>query len=147
MKTFILFIYGTFEDHGEVEFFCMEILADLPSVKALRYVIETNPQNIIVIFDSEEDNKTISEDLLSAMVNETIKFYFVFPLDKIITAHVPEQLKDFMFKPNSETPGIKIEYIKTKTNKFDLDEVLEKIKKLGLESLTNEEKKFLDDFE
>jgi hypothetical protein len=64
----------------------------------------------------------------------------------MITAHLPEQLKDFIFKPVIEPLSIKIEYIKSETPNLDLDDVLEKINKNGLDSLTVEEKKFLDNF-
>ena len=52
MKTFILFIFGMFEDHEDIEYFCNEILSESPTINSVRYVIE-NSQNIIVIFDSE----------------------------------------------------------------------------------------------
>lgn len=146
MSTYMLFIYGTFEDHGEVEFFCMEVLTDLPSVKTLRYVIENeSSQNIIVIFDSESEHSVIAQDLLSVMILDTIKFYFMFPMDKIVTAHLPEKLKDFIFKPVTENMSVTIQYLK-QPKKLDLDEVLEKIEKSGLDSLTEDEKNFLDSF-
>jgi hypothetical protein len=142
----MLFIYGLFEDHEEIEFFCMEILTEIPSIKALRYVIENDSSNnIIVIFDSESEHSVIAQDLVSVMVLDTIKFYFLFPMDKIVTAHLPEKLKDFIFKPVTENMSVKIEYLKQPV-RFDLDEVLEKIEKLGLDSLSEDEKNFLDGF-
>lgn len=144
VKSYTLFIYGTFEDHDEVEFFCMKVLAELDAVKTLRYVIESN-NSIIVIFDSDYDGINLSTELLSVMVNDTIKFYLLYPLDTLITAHLPQKLKDFIFKPKEGEMNIKIEYIKPKN--FDLDEVLEKIEKSGIESLTDDEKNFLDNFE
>jgi hypothetical protein len=41
---------------------------------------------------------------------------------------------------------MKIEYEKNKPS-MDLDELLEKIEKMGVDSLTPEEKNFLDNFE
>jgi hypothetical protein len=145
MNTYCLFIFGTFEDHDEIEFFCSEILTELTTVNKLKYVIE-NSKNIIVIFESGSEHSTISKDLLNIMVSDAIKFYFLYPLDTMITAHLPEQLKDFIFKPVIEPLSIKIEYIKSETPNLDLDDVLEKINKNGLDSLTVEEKKFLDNF-
>jgi len=146
MVSYMLFIYGLFEDHEEIEFFCMEILTEIPSIKALRYVIENDSSNnIIVIFDSESEHSVIAQDLVSVMVLDTIKFYFLFPMDKIVTAHLPEKLKDFIFKPVTENMSVKIEYLKQPV-RFDLDEVLEKIEKLGLNSLSEDEKNFLDGF-
>lgn len=146
IKTYTLFIYGTFEDHDEVEYFCMEVMSNSPAVKTLRYVIENN-NNIIVIFDSELEPQKLSTELLEFMINDTIKYYFLYPLDKLITAHLPEKLKDFIFKPQETKMNIRVEYIKPSNKIFDLDEVLEKIEKTGLESLTKEEKYFLDNFE
>jgi len=145
-KTYTLFIYGTFENHDEVEFFCMEVMSNSPVVKTLRYVIENN-NNIIVIFDSDLEPQKLSTELLTFMINDTIKYYFLYPLDTLITAHLPEKLKDFIFKPQEVKMNIKVEYIKPSKKSFDLDEVLEKIEKTGLDSLTDDEKYFLDNFD
>ena len=95
MKTYLLFVFGAFEDHQDIEYFCMEILASSPMVKSVRYVIE-NSKNIIVIFDSDKEHKDLSTELYSLMINDSVKFYFL---------------------------------------------------KMGIDSLTPEEKKFLDNFE
>lgn len=146
VRTYTLFIYGTFEGHDEVEFFCMEVMSTSPAVKTLRYVIENN-NNIIVIFDSDYEVKNLSTELLNFMINDTIKYYFLFPLDTLVTAHLPEKLKDFIFKPNELGMNIKVEYVKPKDKFFDLDDVLEKIEKTGFSSLSEDEKKFLDNFD
>jgi hypothetical protein len=146
MKTFILFIFGTFEDHEDVAFFCTEILADSPAVKSLKYVIEST-QNIIVIFDSELERLELLEELYKVLLTDSVKFYFMFDRDNIVSAHIPEQVKDFIFKPLPESSAIKIDYIKNIPEELDLDEVLEKIEQTGIESLTEDEKNFLDNFE
>ncbi len=146
LKTFTLFIYGTFEDHEEVEYFCMDVMATSSAIKTLRYVIESN-NSIIVIFDSNLEHKDLSTELLTFMINDTIKFYLLYPLDSLVTAHLPEKLKDFIFKPKDINFNIKLEFMKSKRNNFDLDEVLEKIEKTGLKSLTEDEKDFLDNFD
>jgi hypothetical protein len=146
IKTYTLFIYGTFEDHEEVEYFCMEVMSNSPAVKTLRYVIENN-NNIIVIFDSEMEPKNLSTELLTFMINDTIKYYLLYPLDTLITAHLPEKLKDFIFKPQEFNVNIKVEYIKPNKKIYDLDDVLEKIEKSGVDSLTDDEKNFLDNFD
>jgi hypothetical protein len=97
MKTFILFIFGMFEDHEDIEYFCNEILGESPTINSVRYVIE-NSQNIIVIFDSETDYKTLSQDLYTLLMNDIVKFYFIFDRDSLVTAHLPQQVKDFIFK-------------------------------------------------
>lgn len=145
MKTFILFIFGTFDDHEDIVFFCTEILSGTPGVNSLKYVIESS-QNIIVIFDSDLDNKELSHELHDLLVLDMIKFYFMFERNSLVSAHLPEQIKDFIFKPLPESSAIEITYIKNNVNTLDLDEVLEKIEKMGIGGLTDEEKNFLDNF-
>lgn len=145
-RTYVLFVYGEFDDYEDVQFFYMEVIAKSPCVKTLKYVIE-NDNDFIVIFDSDYDQQKLSMELLTFMINDTVKYYVVFPLDTMITAHLPEKIKDIIFKPMENSTKISITYIGPEENKnFDLDEVLEKIKKKGLDSLTPEEKKFLDNF-
>lgn len=146
MKTFILFIFGTFEDHEDIAFFCTEILATATAVKSLKYVIESS-QNIIVIFDSELEHKELSQELYDVLVSDVVKFYFLFERSSLVSAHLPEQVKDFIFKPLPESSAIEINYVKKVPEEMDLDEVLDKIDKMGISSLTDEEKKFLDNFE
>jgi hypothetical protein len=145
MKTFILFIFGTFDDHEDIVFFCTEILSGTPAVKSLKYVIESS-QNIIVIFDSELDNKELSHELHDLLTIDMIKFYFMFERNTLVTAHIPEQVKDFIFKPLPDSSAIEITYDRNNTNRLDLDEVLDKIEKMGVDGLTDEEKNFLDNF-
>ena len=146
-KTFILFIFGMFEDHDDIEFFCTEILSDVSVIKKVRYVIE-NSQNIIVIFDSDSDYKTISNEMFSVLTNEHIKFYFIFDRDSLVTAHLPKEVKDFIFKPSIDNSIMKLEYQKNNDDIImDLDELLDKIEEMGIDSLTPEEKNFLDNFE
>ena len=145
MKTFILFIFGMFEDHEDIEYFCNEILTESPTINSVRYVIE-NSQNIIVIFDSDRDYKTISQDLYTLLMNDNVKFYFIFDRDSLVTAHLPQQVKDFIFKPSGTATMIRVDYDKNSSPSMDLDELLDKIDQMGIESLTPEEKNFLDNF-
>lgn len=145
MKTFILFIFGMFEDHEDIEYFCNEILSESPTINSVRYVIE-NSQNIIVIFDSEMDYKTLSQDLYTLLMNDNVKFYFIFDRDSLVTAHLPQQVKDFIFKPSGTSTMIRVDYDKNSSPSMDLDELLDKIEQMGIDSLTPEEKNFLDNF-
>jgi len=147
MRTFILFIFGMFEDQEDIEYFCTQILGDNPLFTSIKFVVERE-QNIIVIFDSDIDEKTLSNELYSILINDNIKFYFIFDRENLITAHVPKEIKDFIFKNTNENSIVKIEYERVKKPlKLDLDQVLDKIEEKGMESLTPEEKKFLDNFE
>jgi hypothetical protein len=73
MKTYILFIFGMFDDHEDIEYFCTEVLAESKVIESVRFVIE-NSQNIIVIFDSEFDHKNISNELFGLLINDNVKF-------------------------------------------------------------------------
>jgi len=145
MKTYILFIFGMFDDHEDIEYFCTEVLAESKVIESVRFVIE-NSQNIIVIFDSEFDHKNISNELFGLLINDNIKFYFIFDRENLVTAHLPAEVKDFIFKPANTNHIVRIEYEKTSPI-LDLDQVLEKIEESGIASLTPEEKKFLDNFD
>jgi hypothetical protein len=153
MKTFLLFLYGIFEDHEDVEFFCAEILGTSPAVKTVRFVIENN-KNIIVIFESNLVKKELSEELHVILTNDIVKFYFLFERESIYSANLPVQMKDFIFKPKDDHTSLRIEYETPSTaegrvmsSDLDLDVILEKIEQFGVESLTEDEKKFLDNFE
>jgi hypothetical protein len=146
MKTFVLFIFGSFEDHEDVTFFCTEVLGTSKAVKSLKYVIEST-KNIIVIFDSDLDNKELSQELYGLLSFDPVKFYFIFERSSLVSAHLPEQVRDFIFKPLLDSSTIKIDYIKNTPEELDLDTLLDKIEEMGMDSLTDEEKKFLDNFE
>ena len=146
----MLFIYGVFDDQQDIEFFCLEILGKSPFVWSVRYVIENN-QNIIVMFDSNEDHGVLSDEIHSLSKNDSVKFYFLTEKNSIVSVFLPETINDFIFKPSSSDPlMIKVEYEKyteVQRESLDLDDVLDKIDLYGIESLTPEEKKFLDNFE
>jgi hypothetical protein len=150
MRSYLLFIYGVFDDQQDIEFFCLEILGKSPFVWSVRYVIENN-QNIIVMFDSNEDHGVISDEIHSLSKNDSVKFYFLTEKNSIVSVFLPETINDFIFKPSSSDPlMIKVEYEKyteVQRESLDLDDVLDKIDLYGIESLTPEEKKFLDNFE
>jgi len=145
MKTFILFIFGVFEDQEDIEYFCLDIFGSSDKISKVRYVIEKS-QNIIIIFDSDIDYKTLSEEVYNLSFNDSVKFYFLVERDSLVSAHVPQAVKDFIFKPQTTDMFMKIEYEKSSPS-MDLDELLEKIEKMGVDSLTPEEKNFLDNFE
>lgn len=147
MKTYILFIFGMFEDHEDVQFFCSEILGASEVIDSVRYVIE-NSQNIIVIFNSEHEKEKLSKEVYDLLLNDSVKFYFLVERDALVSSHIPDTIRDFIFKPFKMTEVMRIEYVKNKHKpSMDLDQLLEKIEKMGVESLTPEEKNFLDNFE
>jgi len=144
MKPYILFIYAAFEDHEDLEFFCMEHFTQV-SEMGIKYVIE-NLGNCIIIFESEKDKETLIQDLKKTLQLEHIKFYFIFEKDSVFWAEIPEALRDFMFKPKESAHDAFKITIRKLDKKYDLDEILEKIQDLGMDSLTEDEKNFLDEF-
>jgi hypothetical protein len=85
--------------------------------------------------------------MFDVLKNDSVRFYFIFDRSNLVSAHVPQQIKDFIYKP-SNAKFMNLEYIKPESSQvFELDDLLEKIEKTGMDSLTSEEKKFLDNFE
>jgi len=145
MKTYILFIFGMFEDQEDVDYFCTQVMGDIPILKSLRFIVEKE-QNIIAIFESDIEEEKLTQELYLLLVNDNVKFYFMFDRDTMVTNFLPREVRNFIFNPHIENIIIKIDY--PKYNKtLDLDQVLDKIKETGVDSLTPEEKNFLDNFE
>jgi hypothetical protein len=152
MKTYLLFLFANFEDHEDIEFFCLEVLGVSPKVSKVRFVIEDTSKSIIVIFESEATRKELSEELHNIISMEDVKFYFLFERESMYSANLPIQMKDFMFKPSEEYSSLRLEYNKKDKGEnpdesMDLDNILEKIEQEGIDSLTPDEKKFLDSFQ
>ena len=147
-NTFILFIFGMFEDTEDIEFYCNEILLENPAVKSLRFIVE-NSKNLIVLIESDKTQKELSKSLHKDLLDQNVKFYFIFRRDEIVSVHIPEQVKKFIYgEVKEEEKYIMVQYSKiSKVDSLDLDEVLEKIKNKGIDSLTKDEKKFLDNFD
>jgi len=145
MKTYILFIFGMFEDQEDVDYFCTQVMGDIPILKSLRFIVEKE-QNIIAIFESDIEEEKLTQELYLLLVNDNVKFYFMFDRDTMVTNFLPREVRNFIFNLHIENVIIKIDY--PKYNKtLDLDQVLDKIKETGVDSLTPEEKNFLDNFE
>ena len=146
MNTYVLFIFGMFDDHEDIEYFCSHVISESKTIESIRFMIE-NSENIIVIFDSNQEPSKISEDLFPLLIDEHIKFYFIFDIKNLITAHLPQQIKDLLYKQFDDNTIVRIDHERIKkTIRLDLDDLLEKIKDYGVESLTEDEKNFLDNF-
>ena len=147
MNTYVLFIFGMFDDHEDIEYFCTDVIGESKVIKSIRFIIE-NSENIIVIFDSEMEPTEVDRELYTILIDEHIKFYFIFERKNMVTAHLPQQIKDLIFTPTIDNTIIRVDYEKNrKRETLDLDRLLEKIEESGIESLTIEEKNFLDNFE
>jgi hypothetical protein len=137
MKSYVLFIFGEFDDHQNVEFFINDVLGSTKTISSLRYVIE-DFKNLIIIFDSKLSYNELGFEMSELLKTEHIKFYFLFAKDGLIIANLPKELKDHIFKLKDENEYELID--------FDIDIILDKIDKDGIDSLTKQEKKFLDNF-
>jgi hypothetical protein len=146
MKNYILFIFANFSDLEDLEFFCLEHFPQV-SVDGLKYVIESNG-SCIIIFDSDKGKDELIESLKETLTLEQIRFYMLFERSSIIFSELPVDLSDFIFKPIST--NLDMSKIKKEPNieekVISLDNILEKIQNDGIDSLSPEEKKFLDDF-
>jgi hypothetical protein len=151
MRVFLLFLYGKFNTHEDVATFCLDILGANPLIAKIRFIIEDNTKSLIVIFETDLDRKTLSEELHKVLTDDIIKFYFLFERDSIHTANLPVQMREFIFKPHDNFTSLRLEYDEpektTEQQKMNLDLILEKIEQFGIESLLPDEKKFLDNFE
>lgn len=142
MKTYILFLFGEFNDFDDIEYFCVDVLGESNKINQVKYIIQ-NLNAIIVIMDSEESKEVIVKELESILDNENILFYFCFERSGLFLTHLPDNMKDIIFKPKFNDANIVSEI---KIDEFDLDTILDKIKNEGIDSLTSSERKFLDDY-
>lgn len=143
MTSYILFVFADFEDHEDIQYFCTEHFAGISEV-GVKYVIE-NTGNCIIIFDTEKSKEELHRSISDLLSLDQIRFYFLFERSSILSAHLPETLKDFIFKP-IETQSETLQILRNFDTELDLDEILDKIENFGLDSLTDQEKKFLDEF-
>ena len=93
-----------------------------------------------VLFPSSNPNKITCIRILTDI-------FFIFDIKNLITAHLPQQIKDLLYKQFDDNTIVRIDHERIKkTIGLDLDDLLEKIKDYGVESLTEDEKNFLDNF-
>ncbi len=142
MKSYILFLYGEFEDVSDIEFFINEIISEIASLTEIRFVVQ-NFKSIIVIFNSDNSPKELDDDFSLLVDLEQVSYYMLFNLNNIVSFVIPESLNNIIFKPQKTKIN---DELNEENRKFDLDEILEKISKNGINSISEEEKKFLDDF-
>lgn len=137
----MLFVNGNFTDRSDIDDFTnwfVEYLKDVTSVK----VVVQGTGSIMIIFDADYNLPTRINGLLS---EDDDKFYFLFDSASILNSRVPDEIKSIMFgkTPNDSLLYIEIARLEIEHN---MDEILEKIEKLGVKSLTKSEKNYLDSF-
>ncbi len=135
-----------FDDMEDIEFYCNEVLLQNKSVHKLKFIVE-NEKNLVIIIQSKHGHDEMSKSLHKDLTMDQVKFYFLFRRDEMVSAHLPEKVKEFIFG-RADDQYLMVKYSRPKKHiSFDVDQILDKIKTDGIDSLTNEEKKFLDDFE
>lgn len=144
-KTYILFLFGSFEDHEDIEFFCNDVFSK-STFLSIKYVIE-NEKNAIIIFESVREKNDILLELFELIPLENTKFYFLFQREDIISAYIPEKMKDFMFKLGNNENIDEYDAYDADEELLNLDDILDKIKLFGVDSLTKDEKNYLKNFE
>lgn len=150
MKTYILFLFASFNDLEDLEFFCFEHFPHVSS-GGIKYVI-VSQGNCIIIFDSDKEKDDLVNSLQETLSIEQISFYLIFEKESIFWSELPKDLNNFMFKPKPTNPEmfkIKSEKVENGEKSLDtliLDDILEKIQKEGIDSLSTDEKNFLDNF-
>lgn len=138
MKSYILFIYGEFDDIEDVQYFCGDVFGAMENVSDIKYIIQ-NFKNIIVIFTSKIGEKDLIKEIADVLKIDQVSYYLMFSLNSMVTYNIPETLSDIIFKP------VKLDSIDINQN-FDLDDILDKISKNGMEGLSEDEKNFLDNY-
>ncbi len=138
-------MYGNFNDFEDIEFFCLQVLGQSEKISEIKYIIQ-NLQNIIVIFDTDVDKSTLIIELTDLLNNENVHYYFVIEQKNVFMVSLPDNMSDLIFKPQKKQDVKHKKITKSPKQTFDLNAILEKIHKYGVDSISNEEKKFLDSF-
>lgn len=144
MTTYLLFLNGFFDDRKGIEDFSNDFVEDVLTVTSLKVFIE-NKESIIIIFDSEEEIESLSNNINSFLSKNEIKSSFMFKREGLQMVRLPHEVQEIIF---NESPAESILFLEIMAieKEYNLDEILEKIEKNGINSLTKDEKKFLDNF-
>jgi len=145
METYILFFSGNFKTRKELELFTAGSFIKIPSIFSIKYIIEKR-ESLIAIFSSELEDELLKVEIIEALKDEPLKFYFLFNIKSIIDQKLPEEIITIIHNEIPRDSVFFIEVFTKEDDDFDIDEILEKIEKNGIESLTKAEKYFLDHF-
>jgi len=145
METYILFFSGNFKTRKELELFTAGSFIKIPSIFSIKFIIEKR-ESLIAIFSSELDSELLKEEIRVGLENEPIKFYFLFNIKSLVDQKIPEEILVMIHNEIPKDSVFFIEVFARDEDDFDIDEILEKIEKTGVESLTKAEKYFLDHF-
>jgi len=145
METYILFFSGNFKTRKDLELFTAGSFIKIPSIFSIKYIIEKR-ESLIAIFSSELEEEQLKEQISVTLEEEPIKFYFLFNIKSVIDQKLPKEIMTMIYNEIPRDSVFFIEVFTKDEDDFDIDEILEKIEKNGIESLTKSEKYFLDHF-
>jgi hypothetical protein len=156
MNTYLLFINGLFEEPKDLDDFSFNFMQNVQSATSSKFIIE-NKYNVIVIFDSDKDDEEISVEIKEGLAKEKIRLFFLFNREDLMVATIPQEISSIVFRDLPEDSSLEINLINKEEFEDDgipednndedyMDILLEKIDKFGIESLTKNEKKYLENF-
>jgi len=173
-KNYLLFILGNFLTSNSVHKDVTDIIDTLTVLlegKSLKYIHHDNL--ILCHFQSYEDIETI-DDYLSESISPDIFAYFLIPKPRKMGLRLDDDLQNHLMNLNKNTLSkdspLKSDYLSdnflhiseglnsfkedmihemekrvtTEPPVFEVDDILDKISKDGIDSLTKEEREFLD---
>lgn len=144
MTTYLLFLNGFFKTRKDIEEFSNDFVEGVSTTYSLKVFIE-NKESIILIFDSDDDVEILRNNINEFLSKNEIKSSFMFKKDDLQMVRLPEEVQEIIFS-NSPIDSILFLEIMAIEKEYNLDEILDKIEKNGIQSLTKDEKKFLDNF-
>lgn len=153
MDTYILFLYGMYNNFEEIENLYINKIKKQEFLCNTRCFVE-DKRNIVVVFESEKEYNVISDGFYKILGMDENKFYFIFNRDTAVTAHIPQEVKNILFTTEEELEKIgddilRIEYLRPPVISNEIiplneDDILDKISKHGYDSLSDAEKNHLN---
>lgn len=144
MEAYLLVMYTEYDTEETALNFCTEIFPHEKLINT-KFIVES-PKNVIIRFETEKNNKEIAKELYETLNIKEINVYFLLRLRDLVAVYLPIQLKTFLYDENDFEDGNILTPRKKliEADVFNVDEILAKIKKEGINSLTKDEKNFLD---
>ena len=142
----MIFLFATFKEGEDLRFFCYEHFPQIVTGK-VQYILFTN--GCIILLDSDKTKEELTESIEEILDIDDIHFYLVFEKDSLFFYDLPPDLEAIINNGNYadvHKEQMFSSFFSTEET-FDIDTILDKIKNSGIESLTDDEKNFLENFE
>lgn len=142
----MIFLFATFKEGEDLRYFCYEHFPQIVEGK-VQYILFTN--GCIILLDSDKSKEELTESIEEILDIDDIHFYLMFEKDSLYFYDLPADLEAIV--NNGEYTDLNKEQIFSAAydteETFDIDSILDKIKYSGIDSLTEDEKNFLENFE